>query len=236
MWTLISGQLISYVFKYLIFKLFKDEFSNKNLSLAQITFGWLFQEHVREDFNTTGGKRFMLKRDFRNRFITQSIKIIRNVIFWVHTITTLELGTWLVFLLALFYLIYIELVTKQKVEYVFTEHFIFIMLLFLITQGSTLYELFDLFFITRPFIIFVLRLYAVLTVIIFGYLFYFVLLNISETLSLTVRLFINKITFILFFLFLTSVLIVTIISQENIINENFFHELTLRTFCFKYYL
>ena len=236
MWTLISGQLISYVFKYLIFKLFKDEFSNKNLSLAQITFGWLFQEHVREDFNTTGGKRFMLKRDFRNRFITQSIKIIRNVIFWVHTITTLELGTWLVFLLALFYLIYIELVTKQKAEYVFTEHFIFIMLLFLITQGCTLYGLFDLFFITRPFIIFVLKLYAVLTVIIFGYLFYFILLNISETLSLTFRLFINKITFILFFLFLTSVLIVTIISQENIINENFFHELTLRTFCFKYFL
>jgi len=236
MWTLISGQLISYVFKYLIFKLFKDEFSNKNLSLAQITFGWLFQEHVREDFNTTGGKRFMLKRDFRNRFITQSIKIIRNVIFWVHTITTLELGTWLVFLLALFYLIYIELVTKQKVEYVFTEHFIFIMLLFLITQGCTFYGLFDLFFITRPFIIFVLKLYAVLTVIIFGYLFYFILFNISETLSLTFRLFINKITFILFVLFLTSVLVVIIISQENIINENFFHELTLRIFCFKYFL
>lgn len=236
MWTLIAGQLISYVFKYLIFKLFKDEFSNKNLSLAQITFGWLFQEHVREDFNTTGGKRFMLKRDFRNRFITQSIKIIRNVIFWVHTITTLELGTWLIFLLALFYLIYIELVTKQKAEYVFTEHFIFIMLLFLITQGCTLYGLFDLFFITRPFIIFVLKLYAVLTVIIFGYLFYFILFNISETLSLTFRLFINKITFILFVLFLTSVLVVTIISQENIINENFFHELTLRIFCFKYFL
>ena len=236
MWTLISGQLLSYVFKYLIFKLFKDEFSNKNMSLAQITFGWLFQEHVREDFNTTGGKRFMLKRDFRNRFITQSIKIIRNVIFWVHTITTLELGTWLVFLLALFYLIYIELVTKQKAEYVFTEHFIFIMLLFLITQGCTLYGLFDLFFITRPFIIFVLKLYAVLTVILFGYLFYFILFNISETLSLTFRLFINKITFILFVLFLTSVLVVTIISQENIINENFFHELTLRIFCFKYFL
>jgi hypothetical protein len=114
MWTLISGQLISYIFKYLIFKLFKDEFSNKNMSLAQITFGWLFQEHVREDFHMTGGKRFMLKRDFRNRFITQTIKIIRNVIFWIHTITTLELGTWLLFLLTLFYLMYVELLTKQK--------------------------------------------------------------------------------------------------------------------------
>ena len=51
------------------------------MSLAQITFGWLFQEHVREDLNMTGGKRFMLKKDFRNRFITQSVKIIRNIIF-----------------------------------------------------------------------------------------------------------------------------------------------------------
>jgi hypothetical protein len=236
MWTLISGQLISYIFKYLIFKLFKDELSNKNMSLTQITYGWLFQEHVREDFNTTGGKRFMLKRDFRNRFITQSIKIIRNVIFWVHTITTLELGTWLVLLSALLYLVYIELATKQKTEYIFTEHFLFIILLFFIIQGCTLYKLFDLFFITRPFIIFVLKLYAVLTVIIFNYLVYFVLFNISKTLNLTVRLLVNKVTFILFYLLISSLLVVTIISQENITNENFFHELTLRTFCFKYFL
>ena len=235
MWTLISGQLISYIFKYLIFKLFKDEFSNKNMSIAQITFGWLFQEHVRQDFNTTGGKRFMLKRDFRNRFITQIIKIVRNVIFWIHTITVLELGTWLLFLLALFYLIHIELITKQKTEYVFTEHFIFIMLLFIITQGCKIYGLFDLFFITRPFIFFILKFYAVLTTLIFGYLFYFILINISETLSLTFRLLINKTAFILFFLFLASVFVITIISRENIINENFFHELTLRTFCFKYF-
>lgn len=235
MWTLISGQLISYIFKYLIFKLFKDEFSNKNMSLAQITFGWLFQEHVREDFNMTGGKRFMLKRDFRNRFITQSIKIIRNVIFWVHTITTLELGTLLLFVLALFYLLYIELITKQKTEYIFTEHFIFIMLFFLITQGSNIYGLFDIFFIARPFIIFTVKLYTVLIILMFGYLFYFILINISKTLSLIIRLCINKITLILFFFLLASIFFITTIAQENIINENFFHELTLRTFCFKYF-
>ena len=205
------------------------------MTIIQITFGWLFQEHVRQDFNTTGGKRFMLKRDFRNRFITQSIKIIRNVIFWVHTVTTLELGTWLLFLLALFYLIHIELITKQKTEYVFTEHFIFIMLLFLVTQGCKIYGLFDLFFITRPFIIFLLKLCVVLTILILVYLFYFILVNISETLSLIIRLFVSKTAFTLFFLFLASVFFVTTISQENIINENFFHELTLQTFCFKYF-
>jgi hypothetical protein len=122
------------------------------MSLAQITFGWLFQEHVREDFNMTGEKRFMLKKDFRNRFITQSVKITRNIIFWVHTITTIEFGTWLIILATLFYLIYLELITKQKTEYVFTEHFIFIILLFLITQNCNIYVLFDIFFISRPFL------------------------------------------------------------------------------------
>jgi len=205
------------------------------MSLAQITFGWLFQEHVREDFNTTGGKRFMLKKDFRNRFITQLIKIIRNVIFWVHTIIILELGTWLLFLLALFYLIRIELVSKQKTEYVFTEHFICIMMLFLITQGCKIYGLFDLFFITRPFIIIILKLHTALTMLTFGYLLYFILINVSKTLSLTFRLFLNKVLFLLFFLFLICVFFITTMSQENIINENFFHELTLQTFCFEYF-
>jgi hypothetical protein len=153
----------------------------------------------------------------------------------VKTITTLELGTWLLFLFSLFYLIYIELITKQKTEYVFTEHFIFIMLLFLITQGCKIYGLFDVFFITRPFIIIMLKLYTVITILVFSYLLYFILISMSKTLSLILRLCVNKITFILFFLFLASVFFITTISQENIINENFFHELTLRTFCFKYF-
>lgn len=236
MWTLISGQLVSYIFKYLIFKLFKDKLSNKDMSLIQITFGWLFQEHIREDFNMTGGKRFMLKRDFRNRFITQSVQIVKNIIFWVHTITTLELGTWLLFLVALFYLLYIELINKQETEYVFTEHFIVIFFLLLITQGCKIYELFDLFFITKPFIIFALKLYTLITILLVGYFFYFVLINISKTLSLTFRLCVHKLTFILFFLFLASAFAILAVSQENIINENFFHELTLRAFCFKYFI
>jgi hypothetical protein len=235
MWTLISGQLISYIFEYLIFKLFKDKFSNKNMSLAQITFGWLFQEHVREDFNMTGGKRFMLKKDFRNRFITQSVKVIRNVIFWVHTITTIELGTWLIMLAALFYLIYLELITKQKTEYVFTEHFIFIILLFIITQGCKIYGLFDIYFITRPFVILIIKLYIIFIILWFNYLFYLVIIKISKTLSLTIRLCINKINFLLVFFLIISFLLIATISQENINNENFFHELTLRTFCFNYF-
>jgi hypothetical protein len=235
MWTLISGQLISYIFEYLILKLFKDKFSNKNMTLAQITFGWLFQEHVREDFNMTGGKRFMLKRDFRNRFITQSIKVIRNVIFWVHTITTIELGTWLIILAALFYLIYLELITKQKTEYVFTEHFVFIILLSIITQGCKIYGLFDIFFITRPFVITIINLYIIFIVLWVNYLFYLVIIKISKILSLTIRLCINKINFLLIFFLIVSFLLIATISQENINNENFFHELTLRTFCFNYF-
>jgi hypothetical protein len=236
MWTLISGQLISYMFEYLILKLFKNKFSNKNMSLAQITFGWLFQEHVREDFNMTGGKRFMLKKDFRIRFITQSVKIIRNIIFWVHAITTIELGTWLIILVILFYLVYLELITKQKTEYVFTEHFIFIILLFIMIQGCKIYGLFDIFFIARPFVIAIIKLYIIFIILWFNYLFYLVIIKTSKTLSLIIQLCINKINFFLVFFLIISFLLVATISQENFNNENFFHELTLRAFCFNYFL
>jgi hypothetical protein len=235
MWILISGQLISYMFEYLILKLFKNKFSNKHMSLAQITFGWLFQEHVREDFNMTGGKRFMLKKDFRNRFITQSIKIIRNIIFLVHAITTIELGTWLIILATLFYLIYLELITKQKTEYVFTEHFVFVILFFIIVQGCKMYGLFDIFFISRPFIITIIKLYIIYIILWFNYLFYLVIIKISKILSLIIRLCINKINFFLVFFLIVNFLLVATISQENIYNENFFHELALRIFCFNYF-
>ena len=230
MWTLISGQLISYIFEYLIFKLFKDKFSNKNMSLAQISFGWLFQEHVREDFNMSGGKRFMLKRDFRNRFITQSVKIVRNVIFWVHTITILELGTWLIFLTILSYLIYIDLINKQKIEYVFTEHAVFIILLSIITKGCSIYGLFDVFFITRPFVLFIIKFYLLFTVFWFIYLFYYNLIKTSKTVSLSIRLFTVKLNFFFLFSILIGHFLLTTISHENIENENFFHELILRIF------
>jgi hypothetical protein len=236
MWTLISGQFISYIFEYLIFKLFKDKFSNKNMFLAQITFGWLFQEHVREDFNMTGGKRFMLKRDFRNRFVTQSVKVIRNIVFWIHTITTLELGTWLIMLIILFYLIYIEATTKQKTEYIFTKYFIFIVLFFIIIQCSKIYGIFDIFFITRPFIIFALKLYMLFAFLWSFYLCYLAITKISKTLSLSIWVCINKINFVLIFLSLISFFLIVAISQENINNENFFHELILRIFCFSYFL
>ena len=205
------------------------------MSLTQIIFGWLFQEHVREDFNMTGGKRFMLKKDFRNRFITQSIKIIRNIIFWVHAITTIELGTWLIILATLFYLIYLELITKQKTEYVFTEHFVFVILLFIIAQGCKMYGLFDIFFISRPFFITTIKLYMIYIILWFNYLFYLVIIKISKILSLIIRLCINKINFFLVFFLIVNFLLVAKISQENIYNEKFFHELALRIFCFNYF-
>lgn len=96
MWTLISGYIVSNIFECLTIKLHKNNLSNKNMSIFGIVLGWLFQEHVKQDFYMTGGKRFMLKRDFRNRFITQTVKIIRNMIFWVYAINIFELGTFLV--------------------------------------------------------------------------------------------------------------------------------------------
>lgn len=116
MWTLIAGHFISFFFEYLIINLYKNNFTNKNMSIYNIIFGWLLQEHVKQDFNMTGGKRFMLKCDFRNRFITQTLKVFRNIIFWVHIITILEFGTFIVlfcFYLYVLYLVIIQLITTK---------------------------------------------------------------------------------------------------------------------------
>ena len=74
MWNFIAGCLISYTFEYLVVKLYKDNFSNKNISIFGIIIGWLVQEHVRNDFYVTGGKRFMVNQDFRNRVSYQHFK------------------------------------------------------------------------------------------------------------------------------------------------------------------
>ena len=119
MWTILTGYLLSNVFENQTVKLFKNQFSNKTLSLSGIVIGWLFQEHTKEELDMTGGKRFILERDFRNRFLAQSFKIFRNLLLYPHLITVLELGTFLL-LFGLFFIVVTKLylpkfkVAKQK--------------------------------------------------------------------------------------------------------------------------
>jgi len=93
MWTLLTGCLLSTFFNSQIVELFKNRLSNDNLSFRGILLGWFFQEYIREEFKFTGGKRFILESDFRNRLLTQSFVICRDLIIHPYLIISLELGT-----------------------------------------------------------------------------------------------------------------------------------------------
>ena len=96
MWTFITGYILSNIFENQTILLFKNKFSTNHLSLIGMIVGWLFQEHQREEkSNLTAGKRFMIEREYRNRFLTQIFKIIKNIIFYPYLVTSLELGTFL---------------------------------------------------------------------------------------------------------------------------------------------
>jgi hypothetical protein len=95
MWTLLTGYMLSNTFELGTIELFREKFSNKTLSIIEITIGWFFQEYIKEEFDMTGGKKFILESDYRNRFLTQIFKIVRDFIIYSHLITFLELGTFL---------------------------------------------------------------------------------------------------------------------------------------------
>lgn len=278
MWTLISGLIISNLFEYLIVTLYKNNFSNKSMTIVEIILGWLFQEHVREDFNMTGGKRFMLKKDFRKRFIINTVKITRNIVFWSHAVTTFELGSFLILLFLLFYLfwsqinhiheqkakyliaelfllflllniinikIYITVFfllciltcairarTKNKINYVSKELFIILTITTIINEGLKIYRIFDVFFITRPFVLFSIGIFIWFSIIWLMYLFYFILNKYSKTISLVIKLCYIKTILSFSCLFSTFNIILTIIEFENLNNENFFQELVLKQFFF----
>jgi hypothetical protein len=105
MWTLLTGYILSNIFELGTVELFKEKFSNKTLSMIEIIIGWLFQEYIKEEFDMTGGKKFILESDYRNRFLTQIFKIVRDFFIYSHLITFLELGTFLFFIFYFFFII-----------------------------------------------------------------------------------------------------------------------------------
>ena len=284
MWTLITGLIISYVSEYLLIKLYSNNLLNKDISIAGITFGWLFYEHVPEDFNMTSGKRFMLNWDFRYRFLTQSVMVARNFIFLAQTITTLELGTLLILLSLFLYLIWIQIKSEQKLKYLFIEFLIlfFLLIIFykklqmyvtifvlisfltyiiwlrlnyekraiyvvrellvflyftiLLKQGLRIYWVFDVLFITRPFILLFLSIFLYFCIIWVFYLLYLIINKYSKTLSLIIKF--CAIKSIFFFSFIVPILklIITILHFENMHNQNFFQELIIKMIVFNCFI
>ena len=262
MWTIISGYFMSITFEYLTVKLHKHNLSNKNMSVFEIILGWLFQEHVRQDFNMTGGKRFMLKIDFRNRFITQSIKIIRNVIFWIHVLNILELGTFIL-LFCFFIYIFIIKIKDFKIEIknidninffknikslesivtFFFVHFLtinqkefFLFLVFLTFLNIIFFQtygLFDFFFVLRPFLLLFCLFFNILSIFWILYLIYnYTLMPYILKFGKLVNVMVYKIHFYILIIYFILDLIINEMNSENITVQNFFKEILFKLICF----
>lgn len=98
MWIFFTGYLLSGVFEHGTVKLFKNRFHNETLSLKEILIGWLFQEHIEEEFDMTAGKKFVLEQDYRSQLLTHIFEISKDLVLYSHLIITLELGTFLLLL------------------------------------------------------------------------------------------------------------------------------------------
>lgn len=105
MWTFLTGYLLSTFFELGTIELFEEKFSNKGISIGKILIGWLFQEYTKQEFAMTGGKKFLSESDYRNQFLTQILKIVRNFFVYSHLTIFLELGTLLSLFCILFYII-----------------------------------------------------------------------------------------------------------------------------------
>ena len=259
MWTLLAGIVLTNKFVYYIKILFRDDFSNKNIPLFGIVFGWLFQDHIREEFFMTAGKKFMTDWDFRYSFLTQSLLVTKNLIYLAHTITTCELGL-ILLLFIIDFIILINIIRffiKQHFKYedlnkVFKEEIMekitklvsknsgypiyFIVITFhWVIMGSFLcrYGWFEFFFFTRPFVILIIYSYLLLSMVYLLFLTNLLIINnFSKYIGLILNITVKKSGFYVFLFLAIFLCIIHIINIENFSNGNFLKEIFIKLLFF----
>lgn len=258
MWTLLTGYLLGNFFESQTIELFKNKFSNKTLSFWGILLGWLFQEYIREEFELTGSKKFMLESDFRNRLFTQSFKILKNLIMYPYLITMLELGTFLI-LFGFFFTIIIKIywaklkkvfikpLNKNNFENFVNKNIIFIyndwkvrfsnILLFFSLSFIFKHGFFKIYFWYDTFLIFI-PMYFILFIIFQLFNFFFVnyliyiyiIYNLIKNLALTLKIFMIKLTFYFLNIGFGLLLFLHDLNLQNITTENFSKEIFFKSF------
>ena len=258
MWTLLTGYLLSTFFKNQTIELFGNKFSNETLSFWGILLGWLFQEYTREEFEFTGGKRFMVESDFRNRLFTQSFKITRNLIMYPHIITTLELGTFLLlfgFFFTILIKIYLPKLKKSLTELLNTKDYesflyknyllvyrnqkfkfsnlaLFFSLVFIFKQGFfKIYFWYDTFFIFRPIFFILLVIFELFSFLFFYYLIYTYMIYTSKLkIALILKTLTTKWTIYFIIIGFCLLLFFYDLTVQNITTENFLKEIFFKSF------
>ena len=244
MWTLLAGLFMSIFFYFSTLNFYKNNFSNKNCSLSGKIVCWFFQEHVNILHNMTVGKRFMLKKDFRNRFITQSIQIIRNIISLVYFRNIFELGTLICLFLYFSYVIFLVVDSNKKflgsvisfeylVNYVRSEltiNFRFLVFLaFLKYSVLSVYSFFDFVFVFKPFVFIFYSLFFLIAFLWFIYLFFvFITVKCSLVFSFRLKMLIQKIEFYFFFFLVFFEVLLREFNFENSFTENIFKEMLVK--------
>jgi hypothetical protein len=239
MWTFIAGCLMTYIFENLVVELYRSNFSNKDISIVGITIGWLIQEHIRNDFNLTGGKRFMVSRDFRGQFLTNVLKVIRNMFFWIQSITFFEFSVSVSILF--FFLIYYTLVHSVKniscdliLKYFTNLNALLNYEIKKIKFNNIILMLtvIFLFFITKPFFIVFIDVHVIFTKVWLLYISFILINNNFKILGSGLKFFYFKFSYYLLYNLVFASLIINLINFENLKNGNFFQELSIKLYFF----
>lgn len=246
MWTLFAGFFMTILFYFSTLNFHKNNYSNKNYSLPGKIMCWFFQEHVNMLHNMTAGKRFMLKKDFRNRFITQSIQITRNIISLVYFRNIFELGTLICLFLYFSYVVFLAFYSNKKfvsprltfdylVNYVRNElkiNYRFLVFFVFLKYGVLrIYSFFDFVFIFEPFAFILYTLFFLVAFLWSTYLFYvFITAKCSLVFSLRLKMLAQKMEFYFFFFLVLFEILLIQFNFENSFTENIFKEMFLK-FC-----
>lgn len=260
MLTLFVGYFLNKIFRNQIIEYFKVQFWSLTLSFYGFLFGWLFQQYIREEFELTAGKRFILDCGFRNQLLIQSFKIVRNFFFYFYSFLILDLVIFLLFFVSLgciFKLInwLTKVITKNNVNHFCNKIFkIYIERIirfnfrnnYFSFKNVILISLFSLFF-KNIFLKVYFWLYSLVTIkliiaflfnffsiALYNYLIYIIIYNYSKKLLLMLITLTKKLTVLCLLLLFYLSLIFHDLNFENLTTENFLKEIFFKIVFFLY--
>ena len=213
MWYLISGKLMSFI-TYISFKNLLN--SNKTY-VTSITkfFGWFLIEHIKEDYDKTSGKFFLINEDFRN-LIKNLLIVIRNVLIWSHLLTSFEFILTLSILMLLTpFLFYCLKLNRTKNFFLESVLFFYYLLVIFVLSLKLFFSFnwFDLCFIFNPIITLLIVIFICCK---FFFYFYNYILN-NRNIILIIKVVYYFLSF--FCVFFSFVLSMDVINN-NVIQEN----------------
>ena len=262
MWTLLLGYTFSVIFEDSAIKLFENNFYFRVLTFPGACIGWLYQEHVRRDYDMTGAKKFTLEHAFRFRVFTQILFVCKYYCAYTHLISILEFGTFLLLfglysaILINHYLPQLKIVERIstnnylkffsfgvrrmksvfiKMRYSTLNEKLFFSTLFLLFRCGFLKTYFwlDFFVFFRLFFIVTSLFTITFSIFLPNYLIYNILIpKYPKNVALLIKVLIKKLIFYLLLLLVSIILIVSDIDIHNILNENFFKEIFFKTLFF----